>query len=57
MSNLRNGGSAGFGLGCVIAVALSWSANHSIIWAIIDGFLGWFYVIYYLIFKHHISIS
>jgi hypothetical protein len=38
MSLLRNGGGAGFGLGCVIAVALSWSANHSIIWAIIDGF-------------------
>jgi hypothetical protein len=24
MSILRNGGGAGFGLGCVIAVALSW---------------------------------
>ncbi len=56
MSKARNGG-AGFSLGVVIAVALSWSANHSILWAIIDGFLSWFYVIYYFIFKHHIIIQ
>ena len=50
MSKLRSGG-AGFGLGVVIAVALSWAANHSILWAIVHGFLGWLYVIYYLVFK------
>jgi hypothetical protein len=43
--------SSGFGLGTLIAVALSWGANHSIIWAIIDGFLGWLYVIYYWLFR------
>jgi hypothetical protein len=37
----------GFSLGTLIAVALSWSANHSILWAIIHGFCSWFYVIYY----------
>lgn len=45
------GGGAGFGLGVVVAVALSWGANHSVLWAIFHGFLSWFYVIYYLIFK------
>jgi len=41
----------GFGLGVVIAVALSWRANHSIFWAIVHGFFDWLYVIYYIIFK------
>ena len=41
----------GFSLGTLIAVALSWSANHSILWAIIHGFLSWFYVIYYFLFR------
>lgn len=37
----------GVGLGTVIAVAISWSRNNSILWAIIHGILGWLYVIYY----------
>ncbi|QLG88096.1 hypothetical protein HQ393_07410 [Chitinibacter bivalviorum] len=41
----------GFSLGTLIAVALSWSANHSILWAIIHGFCSWLYVIYYFLFK------
>lgn len=41
----------GFSLGTVIAVALSWSANQSILWAMIHGFLSWFYVIYYVLFR------
>ncbi|HPM08327.1 MAG TPA: hypothetical protein PKX30_00700 [Candidatus Pacearchaeota archaeon] len=36
-------------VGVALAVVLSWSAKHSIIWAIIHGLLNWFYVIYYLI--------
>lgn len=38
---------AGIGLGSAIAVAISWSLNQSILWAIIHGFLSWFYVIYF----------
>ena len=38
---------AGIGLGSAIAVAISWSLHQSILWAIIHGFFGWFYVIYY----------
>ena len=37
-------------IGVVIAVMLSWEANHSILWAIIHGFLSWFYVIYNVLF-------
>ena len=55
MNNSTNNNSAGcgggIGLGTVIAVVLSWSANHSIGWAILHGLFGWFYVIYYFIFK------
>jgi hypothetical protein len=48
VSAVRNGAAqAGIGLGTAIAVAISWSANQSIIWAIIHGFFSWFYVIYY----------
>lgn len=42
---------SGIGLGTVIAAIVSWSANHSILWAIMHGFCGWFYIAYYLITK------
>jgi len=48
VSGARNtAAQAGIGLGSAIAVAISWSLNKSIIWAILHGFFGWFYVIYY----------
>lgn len=40
----------GVGIGNILALIISWSVNHSILWALIHGFLGWFYVIYYVIF-------
>jgi len=46
--------SAGFGLGTILAVVLSWTTNHSIVWAIIHGFLSWLYVIYFALTKYHI---
>jgi hypothetical protein len=36
------------GFGEILAVAISWSLHKSIIWAIIHGLLGWFYVVYYI---------
>jgi hypothetical protein len=39
----------GIGLGSAIAVAVSWSRNKSIAFAIFHGILGWLYIIYYLI--------
>ncbi|MCB1050914.1 MAG: hypothetical protein H6510_02445 [Acidobacteria bacterium] len=45
------GGKEAIGFGSVLAITLSWTANKAIGWAVIHGILGWFYVIYYLIFK------
>ena len=48
MSQVRNGAAqAGIGLGSALAVAISWSLHKSIVWAIVQGFFGWFYVIYF----------
>jgi hypothetical protein len=43
---------AGIGFGTALAIAISWSANKSILWAIIHGILSWVYVIYYAIRYH-----
>lgn len=40
---------AGIGLGAALAIAISWSINKSIIWAIIHGIFGWLYVLYFAI--------
>ncbi|MCH7574021.1 MAG: hypothetical protein IIA59_02760 [Candidatus Marinimicrobia bacterium] len=39
----------GISFGSALAIAISWSANQSILWAIIHGLFGWLYVIYYAI--------
>ena len=36
-------------IGNALALALSWKANGSILWAILHTFFGWFYVAYNLI--------
>ena len=38
---------AGIGFGTALAIAISWSANKSILWAILHGVFSWAYVIYY----------
>jgi len=42
---------SGISMGTALAMILSWSVNSSILWAIIHGFLSWFYVLYYALFK------
>lgn len=37
---------AGIGFGCALAIAISYTTNHSIIWAILHGLCSWLYVIY-----------
>lgn len=37
----------GIGLGSIIAVVASWSRNEPVLYAILHGFLGWAYVIYF----------
>jgi hypothetical protein len=46
-SNTSNAAKAGIGFGSALAITISWSVHQSILWAIIQGFFGWFYVIYY----------
>lgn len=41
----------GISFGTALAIAISWSVNKSILWAIIHGCLSWFYVIYYAIVR------
>jgi hypothetical protein len=38
---------AGASFGSALAIAISWSEHHSILWAIVEGFFSWFYVLYY----------
>jgi hypothetical protein len=38
---------AGASFGSALAIAISWSEHHSILWAIVQGFLSWLYVLYY----------
>src|ERR1700694_4036972 len=45
------GAKYGVGFGSALAIAISYTANHSILWAIIHGILGWLYVIYYALFR------
>ena len=46
-NNIRHG----IGFGSALAICISWSVNHSILWAILHGILSWVYVIYYAIVR------
>ena len=43
---------AGIGFGVALAITISWSANKSLLWALVHGVLSWNYVIYYAIRYH-----
>lgn len=49
MSYRSEAARAGISFGSALAIAISWSVNHSVIWAIIHGFFSWLYVLYYVI--------
>ncbi|MBO2535051.1 hypothetical protein [Rummeliibacillus suwonensis] len=40
---------SGIGFGSALAITISWSVHHSVLWAIFHGIFGWLYVIYYVI--------
>jgi hypothetical protein len=40
----------GITFGAALAITISYSANHSVLWAIIHGLLSWVYVIYHILF-------
>ena len=39
----------GVNFGNALAIAMSWTTNKSVICAVIDGFLSWLYVVYYVL--------
>ncbi len=41
----------GISFGTALAIAISYTINQSILWAIIHGFFSWLYVIYFALFK------
>jgi len=41
----------GIGFGAVLAITISWSVHHSVLWAIIHGCFSWLYVIYYVLIR------
>lgn len=43
----KEAAAAGVSFGTALAITISWSMNHSILWAILHGVLGWLYVVYY----------
>jgi len=45
----RSAGVGFWGFGSMLAISISWSIHHAILWAILHGILSWFYVIYYAI--------
>lgn len=47
MSDHSQAVSSGIGMGCALAMTISWSVNHGIWWAVLHGIFGWGYVIYY----------
>lgn len=47
----------GVGLGSIIAIVCSWQRNRSILWAILAGFLSWFYVIYFALTRQPVDYS
>ena len=44
---VKNVAKTGLSFGSALAIAISWSVNKSILWAIIHGIFSWLYVIYY----------
>ncbi len=47
----REGARYGIGFGAALAIAISWSVNKSILWALVHGVLSWVYVVYYAIVR------
>ncbi len=41
----------GVSFGTALAIAISYTNNHSILWAIIHGVFSWLYVIYFALLK------
>ena len=52
MSRRAAAARAGIGFGTALAIAISWSVHQSILWAMLHGFFGWLYVIYFALTRN-----
>lgn len=41
--------SSGLSFGCALAICVSWSCYHSVLWAILHGICSWLFVIWWCI--------
>ena len=48
-TTIINKTTTGISLGSCLAAVISYNVNHSIFWAIVHAFFGWFYVAYYVL--------
>ena len=48
---------AGVSFGSALAMVISWTANKSLLWAIVHGLLSWLYFLYYALRYHFKLIS
>ena len=57
MSMTRKGEAVKTGItfGSALAMVISWSANKSLLWAIVHGLLSWLYVLYYAL-RYHLKL-
>ena len=51
------GAKYGVSFGSALAIAISYTTNHSILWAIIHGILSWLYVVYFALFRTQFRIA
>jgi hypothetical protein len=52
----RHHAAIGITLGNIIAAIISWTLNHSLIWAVIHFFFSWFYVVYAMVVYYHLNL-
>ena len=41
----------GASFGTALAIAISYTTNHTILWAMLRGIFSWLYVIYFVLFQ------
>ena len=51
------GAKYGISFGTALAIAISYTNNHSVLWAIIQGLFSWLYVIYYVLARGGMSFT
>lgn len=43
-------GIGSFGVGTIIAIIISWTTWHNLLWVFLHAFLSWAFILWYLLF-------